>query len=217
MKKTNILLANIVFLFACVNADKEQATESATTITSNDTNIVRKSDKKMVEEDRNTFFTHAAIGGLMEVEASSKLLEASKSNPQVVAHAEMIKRDHQKANEELKSIAKAENFILPTVLPTAKLQQLKQFEALNDEAKNEFYLNLMIAEHNEAINLFGLAESMDDQNIAKFAGKKLPVLRHHYKMTVDLKNSLLKDKKDQGDDVLRISDKRKENPAKNNN
>jgi putative membrane protein len=216
MKKINILLANMVFLFACVNADKEQTTESATTITSNDTNIVKKSDQKMVEEDRRTFFTNAAIGGLMEVEASAKLLETTKSNPKVVAHAEMIKRDHQKANKELKQLAKDENFILPTVLPTAKLEQLKQFEALNDEAKNEFYLNLMIAEHNEAINLFGLAESMDDQNIANFATKTLPVLRHHYKMTVDLKNSLLKDKKDQGDDVLKISNKAKGNPAKNN-
>ena len=216
MKKINVLLASVAFLLSCGNAEKEQKAESATTITSNDTNIVKKSDQKMMEEDRTTFFTNAAIGGLMEVEASARLLETTKSNPQVVAHAEMIKKDHIKANEELKTIAHQENFTLPTVLPATKVQLLKQFDALNEEAKNEFYLNLMISEHNEAINLFGLAESMDDQAISTFAAKTLPVLRHHYKMTVDLKNSLLKNKKDQGDDVLKISNKKKENPAKNN-
>ncbi len=215
MKKIIYSLAITSLLFACTNQDKSQEAESAQTITSNDTNIVKKSPEKMNEEDRITFFDNAAIGGLMEVEASSQLMAATKSNPNVIAHAQMIKNDHLKANEELKSIAERENYKLPTSLPEKKLKLLKQFEELNDEAKNEFYINLMVTEHDEAINLFNLAKSMEDPVIANFATKTLPILKHHYEMTVKLKNSLLTAKKDQGDDVLKISDKTRNEPAKN--
>lgn len=215
MKKIIYSLAITSLLFACNNQEKSQETESAQTITSNDTNIVKKSPEKMNEEDRITFFNNAAIGGLMEVEASSQLIATTKSNPDVIAHAQMIKNDHLKANEELKSIAQRENYNLPTTLPEKKLKLLKQFKELNDEAKNEFYVNLMVTEHDEAINLFNLAKSMADPAIANFATKTLPILKHHYDMTVKLKSSLLAAKKDQGDDVLKISDKAKNEPAKN--
>jgi len=215
MRSKWILLFFIGLQIACSNEQKEQKTESAKTVTSNDTNIVRKSDEKMKNEDRTTFFNNAAIGGLMEVEVSKKLLQTAPTNQRVTSYAQMIEKDHLKANEELKLMAQRESFVLPTVLPTAKLKLLKQFEGLNEEAKNEFYVKLMISEHDEAINLFGLAKSMDDAAIASFAAKTLPTLKNHYKMAVELKDSLQNVKKNQGDDVLKISNKTENNPSKN--
>ncbi|MFI5452938.1 DUF4142 domain-containing protein [Pedobacter sp. UC225_61] len=215
--KTRILflLTIISFSFACRNAEQKQDEASAEPVTSNDTNIIKKSDKKMKQEDKTTFFTNAAIGGMMEVEASSRILAETKNNPAVLAHAKMIKDDHMKANEELKAIAKRENFVLPTTLPKAKLKILKDLESLNDEAKNEFYINLMVTEHNEAINLFTVASGMPIESISAFATKTLPILRHHYDMTVKIREDILKEKANQGDDPLKISNKRKNNAAKN--
>ncbi|MFD0941499.1 DUF4142 domain-containing protein [Pedobacter boryungensis] len=215
--KTRILflLSIISFLFACGNAEQKDDKTNAEPITSNDTNIIKKSDTKMKQEDKTTFFTNAAIGGMMEVEASSRILVNTKNNPAVLAHAKMIRDDHMKANEELKAIAKKENFALPTVLPEAKVKILKQLESLNDEAQNEFYINLMVTEHNEAINLFNIGSTMPVESISAFATKTLPILRHHYDMTVKIREEILKEKANQGDDPLKISDKQKNKAAKN--
>jgi len=215
MRQQFLLLCLISIMFSCTNTDKEKKADTTAVVTPNDTNIIKKSAEKMIEQDRATFLTHAAIGGLMEVETSAKLLAGPKTNPTVTAYAQMMVNDHTKANEELKLIAKQENFTLPTVLPKEKLELLKQFESLNQEAKNEFYINLMLNEHNKAIDVFSLAERGGDETIAAFASKTLPTLRHHYKKTVEIKNALLAAKSNQGDDVLKISNKTSANPAKN--
>jgi putative membrane protein len=216
MKTRSLFLLSIIsFLFACGNAEQKHDEATAQPITSNDTNIIKKSDAKMKQEDKVTFLTNAAIGGMMEVEASSRILVNTKNNPAVLAHAKMIKDDHMKANEELKTIAQKENFTLPTVLPEAKLKLLKQLESLKDEAQNEFYINLMVTEHNDAINLFNLGSTMPIESISSFATKTLPILKHHYDMTVSIRDAILKEKANQGDDPLKISDKRKNNAAKN--
>ncbi|SFH02046.1 DUF4142 domain-containing protein [Pedobacter insulae] len=215
MKSKSIIFVITPLLFACSNPENEQKTESATVITSNDTNIIKKSEAEMKNEDKATFFNNAAIGGLMEVEMSSKLLETTKTNPEITEYAQMIEDDHSKANQELKLIAQKENFILPTTLPASKLKLLKQFEGLNDEAKNEFYINSMVHEHDEAINLFSLAKSMDNAAIASFASKTLPILKHHYKIADELKSAIQNAKKNQGDDVLKLSNKTENKPSKN--
>lgn len=215
MKIINLTFIAITsLLIACGSADQKDNAEGKP-ITSNDTNIFKKSDEKMISEDRTTFFTNAAIGGLMEVEASSMLIQSTGANPLVISHAKMIKKDHEKANNELQVIAQKENFKLPDVLPESKKKILKQFETLNNEAKSEFYINLMDTEHIEAIRLFNLAVSMQDSLISSFATKTLPTLRHHYEMTIDIKKSLLKAKDNQGDDLSKISNKRKTNDSKN--
>lgn len=215
MKNSKFLLFGTAVLFACNNPEQQTNSNTNRHITSNDTNIIRKSPEKMKEEDRSTFLTNAAIGGMMEVEASAKLLQHTEIDPAILKHAKMIRNDHIKANETLKRIAENYKFKLPTLLPQDKLAILKKMDELNDEAKGEFYLNLMLTEHNEAINLFNLAQNMDDKDISVFASKTLPVLRHHYQMTSDIKSKLLGSRSDVGDDVLKLSDKQKTNPAKN--
>src|SRR5689334_1480756 len=67
-------------------------------------------DNRMNDPDRN-FITEAAKGGKMEVEMGN-LAKDKAQNRRVKAYAEMMIRDHTKANSELESIRREKSYSL---------------------------------------------------------------------------------------------------------
>ncbi|MDQ7948745.1 MAG: DUF4142 domain-containing protein [Pedobacter sp.] len=154
----------------------------------------------------NEFATKAAIGGMMEVESSADIIKSTE-NPDVQTLATIMVKDHGMANLELAAIAKKEGIALPIALPKEKADIKKKMDGNKDEyAKNVFYADLMVKEHQEAIDLFAQASAHETNAALKaFATKKLPILKHHLMETQHVLDILKSIKGDKGNLPLKQS------------
>ena len=126
------------------------------------------------------FVPMAASGGMYEVE-SSKLAKQQGKNADVKTFAEMMIRDHTKANDELK--AAAAKATPPVTVPTklnaehqAMLDQLKGAGANFDRT----YLDQQRMAHEKTVALLdGYASGGDSQPLKEWAGKARPVVQQH--------------------------------------
>jgi putative membrane protein len=132
------------------------------------------------------FVTEAAADGAAEV-ALGRTASKQAGDPKVKKFGEQMVKDHSKANDELKKLAKAQGIDAPSA-PTAdqkaehqKLQKLKGAEF--DEA----YIRLMREDHDKAVALFKKqSEGGGDDSLKQFASKTLPTLQMHRKMLDDM-------------------------------
>jgi putative membrane protein len=210
MKKYPIYLLLLTFcmLTACGNSDKDSKNKQDSTASQLDTTITKTESAVKLDTADVSFFEHAAYGGMTEVESSNKILQFTKDTT-VKTFAQMMVKDHGKANEQLKSIAKGKGYVLPTLLPATKMKLITALDDFKDEGRDEYYMQLMVAEHQNAINLFTLASHSKDAEISKFASTLLPTLNHHYQHTLRIDSIFKAAKANQGDDPLKISDRKK--------
>lgn len=128
--------------------------------------------------DPQEFVKEAASGGLFEVQSSQLALK--KSNDQAVKDfAQQMINDHEKANDQLKNIAKGENItVSDQLLP--KHQQL--LDRLNN-ASSDFdkqYDQIQKQAHEETVTLFqNASRSLSDPQLKSFASQTLPTLQQH--------------------------------------
>jgi len=178
-----------------------------TTANTADSNLTKIENAEKVDTMAITFFKNAAYGGMIEMETSNKMIQSTK-NAQIKAFAEMMVKDHGEANEKVKALAQSKGFMPPTILPEDKLMLVQKLDSYKDESKNEYYAQLMIQEHKNAIQLFTEASRSDDTDIANLATATLPTLNAHYKQITKI-DSLLKTRKlNQGDDPIGISNRK---------
>lgn len=128
------------------------------------------------------FFEKAAKSGLKEV-AVSQMTMAKLTNPQVKQFAQMMVNDHSGANTELMALAQKKGVVLP---PKDEVKVADKWSKKTDEV-DEDYMEEMVSDHKESVELFERAAKSDDPEIAAFAAKTLPTLQHHLKMAQDLK------------------------------
>lgn len=133
----------------------------------------------------DSFVKTAAQDGMTEVEAGKLALSKSKS-ADVKKLAQHIVNDHEKANNELKSIAKTKGITVPTALDA---QHKAKLDSLKDKSGSEFdaaYLKEMSMAHDQAIALFKQeSSSAGDQDLKSFAQKTLPTLEEHKRMIAE--------------------------------
>lgn len=146
----------------------------------------RSTDVKLHHGDRS-FFDKAAKSGMKEVAVSQAALP-NLTNPQVKNFAQMMVTDHSGANTELMALASAKGVMLPA---TEKKDE-KLTEKWTKKVKNadEEYMEEMVSDHKDAVDLFEKAAKSEDHEIAAFAQKTLPTLQHHLTMAQDLKKAV---------------------------
>ncbi len=127
------------------------------------------------------FMAQAASGGMMEVEAAK---QAQKSSDAMVKGlAEMILKDHTKANDELKALAAKKGVKLPAGPLDEAKTTLDKLMAVSGKEFDRLYLEEMNAAHEKAIALFDAqAKSGQDAAVRAFAARTLPKLREHAEM-----------------------------------
>jgi len=135
---------------------------------------------ELARSDKN-FFEKAAKAGQKEVDISQQAL-VHLTAPDVRNYAQMMVTDHTKANEELKALAAQKGVVLP-----ADDYKAAQKWAKNDKDVDDEYLATMKDEHKNAIDLFEKAAKSGDADIAAFAQRTLPTLRHHLEAVKQLK------------------------------
>lgn len=148
--------------------------------------VLRFSDQ---DEDMD-FVRDAASGGLMEVELG-RLAGEKAVNQRVKAFGEMMVRDHQKSNDELKSIAKGKNMNVPDEMLD---KERDMFENLQNESGNDFdkaYMKQMAAAHDKDVALFRKqSEDGKDAELKAFAAKYLPILQMHLDSAKSIRDAI---------------------------
>ncbi len=127
------------------------------------------------------FMMKAASGGMMEVEAAK---QAQKSGDAMVKGvADMILKDHTKANTELMALAAKKSIKLPPGPIDEAKTTLDKLMAVSGKEFDRMYLDEMNMAHEKDIAMFD-AKSKDakDTDIGAFATKTLPALRMHAEM-----------------------------------
>lgn len=132
----------------------------------------------------NDFVDNAAAGGISEIETSRLALEKSQS-ADIKQFANMMITDHSKANDELASIAQANDIKVPDTTTLVKQAKEKILD-MRDESFDAAYANNQVKAHEETIELFKKeANTVTDDKVKgapelkAFAQKMLPALEKH--------------------------------------
>jgi putative membrane protein len=143
-----------------------------------------KSDMKASSAD-HTFIMKAAQGGMAEVELG-QLAATKASSEQVKQFGQRMVTDHQKANDELKTLAQQKNITVPTDLDAKDKTEKDRLSKLSGEAFDKAYMQHMLADHRKDVNEFRKeSTSGKDPDVKAWAGKTLPTLEEHLKMAQD--------------------------------
>jgi putative membrane protein len=211
MRKHAITLisAGMAILSACGNSDQKAKQDADTTLKTSDTTITKTSKAVALDTVDVSFFQNAAYGGMVEVESSNKIIQLTTDSA-IKNFAQMMVKDHGQANLELKSLANAKGYILPAALPGSKIDLIRKIESFNNEGRDEYYVQLMMMEHKNAVNLFSAGSKSHDPEISKFASTLLPKLNAHLQHVMKLDTAQIAPRANQGDDPLKISDRKKQ-------
>lgn len=124
------------------------------------------------------FVKDAAKGGMMEV-AMGRVAEQNSSNADVKSFGGRMVRDHSKANNELKALAKQKNVELPPAPSPEKWKSDKD------------YMGMMVKDHEKDLDLFqNEAKNGGDADLKRFADKTAATVRKHLDMAKEINGKL---------------------------
>lgn len=188
----NVLLPLSLFVSAAVftacgnNTSTETETDTTTTTTSTtmDTSTATMPagttySATPLTGDDSTFAQEAANAGMMELEAG-RVAQQNATNPRVKSFAEMMVRDHSAANDELKKIASAKNFMISDSLTKKQQDHMVSMQKMTGKAFDKHYMDMMTKDHNTVVQKFEkAAANCKDADLKAWAEKTLPTLRMH--------------------------------------
>ncbi len=129
--------------------------------------------------DAQDFATRAAAAGLYEVRAA-EVARQKAQDPRTRELADQMLQDHQKANRELRDVAKARNWSLPAALEPEHQQMVDRLASLEGTAFDREFARQMRQSHQEAVALFTeQSERGTDLQLKTWAAGKLPTLESH--------------------------------------
>jgi putative membrane protein len=132
------------------------------------------------------FVATAAEAGAAEVEMG-KLAADRASSADVKSFASRMVTDHQKAGEQLKSIASAKGATPSDALSKKDQSELGKLGKLNGAAFDKEYAKVQLAAHKDAVALFTAeSKSGKDSDLKQFAATILPTLQDHLRMAQQL-------------------------------
>ncbi|MDP9046848.1 MAG: DUF4142 domain-containing protein, partial [Bacteroidota bacterium] len=101
------------------------------------------------------------------------------SNQRVVALAKMMIDDHTKAGEELKKIETGKLVENKDTINADHQKLIRDISAKTGRAFDRAYIEMMVADHEQATKLFAGATQNNAAAIKDFASKTLPVIQMH--------------------------------------
>ncbi len=128
------------------------------------------------------FATNAAQGGMAEVKLGQLATEKASSQD-VKTFGQRMVDDHSKANDQLKSIASAENMTLPTDIGAKNQALYDKLSGMSGAAFDKAYMKAMVKDHETDVKEFQKeANSGKDPQLKQFASQTLPTLQEHLSM-----------------------------------
>ena len=126
------------------------------------------------------FVQKAAITDMFEIKAGELVQQKAQSND-YKQFGQMIKTDHTKTSDQVKSMAKnMPGLQLPTDLESAHKSKFDKLQSLSGAQFEDQFKKDVVAGHQDAIKLFeGYAQKGDNADLKKFAQDTLPKLKEH--------------------------------------
>lgn len=173
-----------ILLASCNNMNRRAADDSVDQAQDvNDTSA-------MVNGQDADFAVKAADASLAEVELGKLALEKA-TDQRVKDFAQKMISDHQKANDELMTIATRLNITLPPVISEDHVDKQRRLRDKSGEAFEEDYIDLMVKDHDRAVSLFeDAASDAKNADLRAFASKTLPTLKMHLEEARTLRDSI---------------------------
>jgi putative membrane protein len=128
-----------------------------------------------------TFAKKAAIGDMFEIE-SSKLAASKSGNAEVKSFAQEMITAHTQTTEEVKKLATAEGFAteLPKQMDSKHAKMLSDLKSLSGAKFDRKYVELQVAAHKEAVDLFDTyAAQGKNPSFKQFAAKTVTAIKRH--------------------------------------
>jgi putative membrane protein len=124
------------------------------------------------------FLRTTAKDGRLEIDLA-RLAVSKTSSAALKSYAEMLIADHEKAGDEVASIAAAKNVTLPKDLPGAPNAAKTHLEKLRGAVFDRAYAAAMVDGHKKAVAELERAINLSDPDVKNFAQETLPTLKHH--------------------------------------
>lgn len=153
------------------------------------------------------FVREALSDGLMEVQMADLALERAEHS-QVKELAQKIRQDHQAANQQLKELVRTNNWGIPSEMMDKHKEKIERLKQPDPGIFDEQYVEMLIADHQEAIDKFektaaklptGTASEEGDQSaedlqpsLTNWINNTLPVLREHLERSKEVLDELPK-------------------------
>jgi putative membrane protein len=128
-----------------------------------------------------TFAKKAAIGDMFEIE-SSKLAASKSASAEVKKFAQEMVTAHTQTTEEVKKLATAEGFAaeLPKQMDSKHSKMLSELKGLSGTKFDRKYIELQVAAHKEAAELFDTYATQGKSPAFKqFAAQTAPIIKRH--------------------------------------
>jgi putative membrane protein len=167
----NIRFMTGLITIACIGLSGAALAQSPKSKSDSNTNKAKASTLSSADK---AFIKDAAKGGMMEV-AMGRVAQKDASNSEVKNFGARMVKDHSKANEDLKAIAKEENVEWPGEKEAGKWKSDKD------------YMDAMVKDHEKDLAAFEKeAKNGSDPNVKSFADKTAKTVREHLEMAKEI-------------------------------
>jgi putative membrane protein len=188
MKKISFVLLALPIVFACNNSSKDsvEKADSANEAKSdtgnryNDTSNQSNANGTIaVDQSTADFMVKVADVGMTEVKLGG-IAQEKAMNKRIKDFGEMMTRDHTKAGDELKSLARRKNVTLPDSIGSDHRNKIDNLEKKNGKDFDRAYIDMMVDGHQSTVNDFEKASNnTKDPDVKAWVDKTLPTLRAH--------------------------------------
>jgi putative membrane protein len=187
-----VAISASAFAFQGCNSGTKDAKENADSLnmSKDTTSDAMATGGIAVAPSDSEFATKAAVSGMAEV-ALGKLALSKTTNPQLKEFANMMVKDHGKANTELMALAKTKNITLPTAVDDVHKKKMEDLQKKSGVDFDKGYAQAMVEGHEATLKLMQ-GESTDgkDADLKAFAAKTAPIVQTHLTMIDTIHKSM---------------------------
>lgn len=146
-----------------------------------------------VSATEKRFLEDVARGNMEEIELG-KLAKEHAQNEDVKKFGKRMMDDHEKVNDELRTLADKKGITLPKELPHTEQSNEDRLSKLNGPQFDKQYVSQMLMDHRKDIAEFQRqAASAKDPDVKQFAQKTLPALQEHERLVANLARETVKE------------------------
>lgn len=148
----------------------------------------KKDNDENYAMDNQSFVTQASSSNSFEIQAGAIATQKAQ-NIAVKHYGEHMTTDHTAVGNEMKSLAAAKGWTIPTALQPKEQANLDKLNNTDPSLFDSEFMKIMVASHQDAITLFSNAAGdmgVYDADLRSFAGAKLPSLKTHLEEAVKL-------------------------------
>lgn len=130
------------------------------------------------DQEGLAFIQNGLEGGLTEIKASG-LAITNSSNPRVLSLAKMMINDHTNAGNQLEKIKADKDVMAEDRINTPHMEMIHALSEKKGADFDKAYVQMMVDDHENAVELFAAATRNNSPEIEDFAKKTLPTIQMH--------------------------------------